>query len=232
MILILVALSTLVSCALLRPSAKSQREQDRQQIQAELSQEASLAEDREKLADLRREIPAEKQKENDELALQLKLMGQSTEQPHLLRQKFQFLVQKRRTAFRQKTQKLRDEFRTQETRRREDFFAAQKSKRDIFFRRKRDSKQNREFFAGQEKERQRFATEERERRMNFESELSAESKDFNSYMRERQNEFNEQFRLYSKKFSERPKASKAVTGEINEFKRLQEVPATPLGTED
>ncbi len=218
-------------CALRRDPMKDIRD-DRRKIEETLEGEVSLKADREKLAELRKEIPEDKQKSNDELALFLNLMGQGTEPPHIVREKFQALVQKRRSAFREKVQQLRDDYKTEETRRRDEFLKDLKLKRDAFLKRRRDSKANREFFADQEKQRNRFFADERERRRSFESELNAQSKDFDSYMRERTKEFNELFRLYSKKYSEKPKEKKAVTGDVSDFEKLKTIETTPLGTEN
>lgn len=230
--LVLFALSTLSSCAGKKKSPQAVRAEDRHTIETELAQESSLKADREQLAELRKNVPPEKQKENDELALQLNVMKQGTEQPNLVRERFSAMVQKKRSAFRQKAQDLRDDYRKEETRRREDFMNAQRSKRESFMKRKPNSKDTRDFLGDQERERQRFYGDERDRRQNFEAEMGAKSRDFDSYMRERQAEFNEQFRLYSKKYSERPKERKAVTGEEDEFQRLRDMQGTPLGTED
>ena len=225
---------SLVSCKSGNPRAD--READRKNIQDTLSEEMSLKADRDHLAELRKDIPAETKKANDELALFLGMMKQGTEQPNLVRERFQVLVQKKRQSFREKTVKLRDDFRSAETKRREKFLGEQKSKRDSFTRSKRDHKESREFFSQQDKDRQAFFADERDRRQNFESEMRAQSKDFESYMRERTNEFNEQFRIYSKKLSEKPKDQKAVTGEDgtsgNPFQKLDDAQASPLGTEN
>lgn len=206
------------------------RADDRAKIQQELGQEMSLQEDRDALKDLRREVPAETQKANDELALYLGLIKQGTESPQNVRDKFNNLVLKKRATFREKVESLRNKFRDDETKKREKFMGDQQSKRDAFLRKKRDYKDRNEFMNDLEKDRLKFFADERSRRSNFESEISAQSKDFDSYMRERQKQFDEQYRIYSKKFSERPKEKKAVTGD--EFKRLDEAPASPLGTED
>lgn len=207
-------------------------EQDRKKVKAELTSEQSKRAHLEQLAELRKEIPVDKQKQSDELSLQIQMMNQASEQPHLVRERFAIMVDKKRTAFNQKIKKLRDNYRAEETKRREEYLRKQKAKRDAFIGSKREFKESRQFFADQEKDRLRFVSDERDRRQSFESEIVAQSKDFDSYIREKQNQFNEQFRLYSKKYSERPKETKAVTGDENEFRKLKEMPAIPLGTED
>lgn len=227
--LILLLLPLLAACVS-RNRAAAHRAEDRKNIHEELNEEMSLKADRENLDDIRKDIPAETKKQNDELALFLDLMNQGTENPQMVRDKFQMMVQKKRASFRDKVAKLRENYREEETKRRDQQLDQAKSKRDSFFKRKRDSKASREFFAQSEKDRLAFASDERERRQAFESELNSQSKDFDSYMRERQKEFDEQYRLYSKKFSEKPKDKKAATGD--EFKRLESTPASPLGTEN
>lgn len=228
-ILILFAF-VITGCMSRRPAPEKVRQQDRDQVKKELEQEMSLKEDRASLSNLRTEVPAETQKSNDELALFLNLIKQGNENPQNVRDKFNALVMKKRQAFREKVEKLRGKFRDDETKKREDFLKDQQKKRDSYLRKKHDPKDQREFLADMEKDRQQYFGDERARRSSFESEVSAQSKDFDSYMHERQKEFDEQYRIYSKKFSEKPKDKKAVTGD--EFKRLDDSPAAPLGTDN
>ena len=225
--LILLLALTLVSCQTASTNDADARAADREKIKSEL--EVSLKSDREQLSELRKEIPEDKQKSNDEMALFLSLMKQGTE-PNLVREKFSSIVSKKRTSFRAKVTRLREDFRKEETRKREDFLKEHKTRREDFAKSKHDQKANREFFSEQDKLRQRYFADERDRRQSFESELNAQSKDFESYMRERTNEFNEQYRLYSKQFSEKPKEKKAVTGEAGGFDKLKNMDASPLGT--
>lgn len=213
------------------PASSSNRLDDRETVEKTLSGEMSLKADREQLSEMRKDVPKEKQKSNDELALYLNLMKQGTEQPQMVRDKFTVLAEKRRSSFREKVQKLRDNYRRDETKRRDEYLDTLKTKRADYLKSKHKPEELREFFSTQDKDRQSFFADERDRRSSFESEVSGHSKDFDSYMREKMNEFNEQYRLYSKKFSEKPKDKKAVTGDAD-FKRLDDVPTKPLGTED
>ena len=227
-LLILFSFFQLLTIACAQP-ASEKRAEDRQTVVKELSGEMSLKEDREQLKELRREIPVEKQKSNDDLALYLNLMKAGTENPQMVRDKFAVLTEKKRVTFRERVQTLRDNYRRDEIKRREEYLDGQKLKRTEYLAKKRTPEEMREFFAGQDKQRQSFFAEERDRRKSFESDVLSQAKDFESYMRLKTAEFNEQYRLYSKKFSERPKDKKAVTGEANDFKRMKEMPATPLG---
>lgn len=214
------------------PNLQKDMARDRENVQKELQSEMSLKADREKLQELRQEIPPEKQKSNDELALYLGLMRQGTEQPQVVRDKFNVLVERKRTSFREKVQRLRENYRRDEAARRDTFLEEQKSERSSFQGSKHKPNETRDFFSKQDHHRQNFFADERARRSNFESDVTAQSRDFDSYMREKVNEFNEEYRLYSKKFSERPKDKKAVTGETSGIKGMDDVPAMRLGTED
>ena len=210
---------------------RSSIEADRKSVHDELDEEMSLKADRDELAELRKQIPEETRVANDELALNLQLMKQGAERPDVVHSKFSSLVEKRRTSFRKKVQKLRDDYRNYETKRRDAFLNSQKLKRSNFNSVKRTTEETKEFFAAQDKARQNFFADERDRRANFESEMTAQSRDFDSYMREKHNEFNEQYRLYSKSYYEKKKDKKAVTGD-SEFKRIDDVPAKEMKTEE
>lgn len=233
----MIAVLSLVGCA--HPgstssdaTASKNREADRERIHEQLNGEMSLKADRDELADMRKQIPAEKQKSNDELALYLQLMKQGKEQPQMVRDKFTSLVEKRRSSFRDKVQHLRETYRRDEEKRRDEFLDSQKKQRTAFTAAKRTPDEMKDFFGTQDTNRKVFFADERDRRTSFESEISAQSKDFESYMREKVNEFNEQYRLYSKQFSERPVEKKAVTGEgtDNDYKRIEQIPAKPIGS--
>lgn len=221
----------LASCA--HTSRQAIRDGDRADVQKELSGEMSLKADREALAEMRKGIPEEKRKSNDELALYLQLMKQGTENPEIVRNKFSSLVEKKRQSFRDKVQKLRASYSKSEAKRRDEYLNSQQQKRKGYVATKRKPDEMREYFAQQDKDRQSFFADERDRRANFESEINGQSKDFDSYMREKMNEFNEQYRLYAKQFSERSKDKKAVTEETGkpDFKKMDSLPTKPLGTD-
>src|SRR4051812_45228558 len=111
-ITIIAALLLTAGCA--QTGGHSSRDDDRRKIQNELSGEMSLKADRDQLAEMRKQIPAEKQKSNDELALSLNLMKQGSEQPSVVRDKFTTLVEKKRSSFRDKITKLRESYRQSE----------------------------------------------------------------------------------------------------------------------
>ncbi len=206
------------------------RADDRKKVEDELSGEMSLKADREQLKDMRKEIPQERRKTNDELALYLQLMKQGTEQPENVRDKFTTIVQKKREGFREKVARLRENYHRSEQKRRDEYLEEQKAKRDHFMSSKHKSNETQEFYSDQDRDRQDFFSGERSRRQSFEAEIDSQSKDFDSYMREKNNEFNEQYRIYAKAFSDKEKQKKAA--ERGEFNQMDQAPAKHLGTED
>ncbi|MCB0383994.1 MAG: hypothetical protein KDD43_01275 [Bdellovibrionales bacterium] len=170
-----------------------------------LDEEISLKADRSHLADLRKDIPEEKQIENDEKALMLELMGQLKLHPSKVRSKWGDLVRKKREQHRRNVKKWRDEYTRKEKQRREDFLAKAKDEREDFKKTKVDREQSKRFYAEQDRKRRDFFADERDKRKDFESEVKAQSKEFDSYVRERDREFNEQHRHYSKRWADQEK---------------------------
>lgn len=181
------------------------------QVRDQLEAEVSLKADREELSKIRHEIPAQKQKTNDELALMLQLMGEVKLKPSEVSSRFQNQLQKRRSEFREKVSRLRADYRVQEAQRKEDFLKKQKEERDSqktsFLKKEARAR----FYSDHEKRAQDFFANERNRRRDFESEIETQSKDFDSYMKEKQKEFFEQHRLYSKRFSDVEKETRKQT---------------------
>src|SRR5690606_31305715 len=93
---------------------KSQIQADQEKISGTLGAEISLKEDREKLAELRKEIPEDQQDANDELAQMTKLMAAPTTNPSRFREQYQRLTQKKRKTFQNKVKKLRTDFTKEE----------------------------------------------------------------------------------------------------------------------
>ena len=200
------------------------------QVREELAQEISLKADREELAELRQQVPAEKKEANDELALLLNLMGEVKLRPSEVQARYQSLTLKRRDQFRKKADKLRADFRKEEAKRKEKFLKEQGVARKDFKPPKGDRAASKEFFAEQDHKRREFFDGEKDRRKDFESELTTQSKDFDSYMREKQKEFSEQLRLYSKRFSEVEKEKRELEQAKREAERFgKKAAAHPSG---
>ena len=66
----------------------------------ELNEEISLKSDRERLAELRKDIPKEQQVQNDELSMDLELLAKADKKPTRIRSEFQRQLSKLRNNFR------------------------------------------------------------------------------------------------------------------------------------
>lgn len=169
--------------------------------------EVSLTSDQKAVEDLRKNVPPEKRKENDELAIILSLMGEIKLEPSTIREKYDRLMRKRREDFRRTQQKEREVYSREERKRREEFLATQKKERDAFKARKADREATQNFFAEQELKRKDFFANEREKRSEFESSSREKNNDFNANMREWQQTFTQELRVYSQRHREWKKAN-------------------------
>lgn len=193
-------------CASEAAKQKAAMTADRQHVKETLGPEISLKSDREQLDTLRKDIPEKKKAANDELAFFLNQTTELKEPPTVLRERFQSLVQKKRSRFNEDVDRLRKNYDRDEKRRRDDFSEEQSDKRDRFKRKsKPSSEQTRQFFSDLDKERLDFYSREHDRRKDFEDEIKDQSANFNAYMKERSDEFVEQMRLYGKRFEEAKK---------------------------
>lgn len=169
----------------------------------------SLKEDRKHLTKLRKEIPAEVQQENDELAFMLNRLGEHvTDEPNKIRSKFDKEVRKKREKFRKKYKKVRTKYSKDERRRREDFSKAQKKARKTYLKDKHTSDERKEFFSDQADKRKDFFESEREKRKEFESDMRQKSNDFNSEMKETIRQFYQEWGIYSRKHRHNKKLKK------------------------
>jgi hypothetical protein len=210
--------------------------------------ELSLASDRSQIEQLRKDIPEEIRKENDEMALILNLLKSEEEEPNRLRERFNKVMRDRREIHDRELRRKRDEFSRSDRKAREEFIATQKSERDEFMRRgQRSAEERREFFDSQDVKRKDFFSAAADQRKVFESEQSAVRRDFEAEARERANRFTEELRVYSNRFYERKKAEalkgrirqkesdSTVTGSAQrptwerEFEAIPKTPPTPLG---
>jgi hypothetical protein len=157
--------------------------------QSTLDQEISLSDDRKHLEELRKDIPEDTKKENDELAFILKLFEDKKRKPNQIRQEFN----RRLSSYRKKKQKyfkkLNKEYSKQEKTQRKSFLAQSKKKRDEFLK-KESSKQDRDDFFKEERSlNDEFFSEEREKRRDFESEVRAQQREFEQELNDRRKDF-------------------------------------------
>ncbi len=206
---------------------------DREKIQSVLNEEVSLSTDRKEIESLRSEIPEETRRENDELAFITELMAEPKTHPSRLRQRYQYVTQKKREDFRRKVKKLRDDFKKEETKRRGSFLKIAQEKRSQINPKELDRKEVQQRYKELDEERREFFSSERDRRKNFESELNAHSKDFNDEMRMKGREFSDQITQYTRRYNayqrEQKEKSKVKRSTIkNEFEEMRNVPSEPL----
>lgn len=223
--------------------------------------EYSLKSDRSALDELRDQVPEDRRRENDELALVLKDMAGDKTTPSKVRSKFNKVMRRKRNKFRKDMRRHRDNFRDQERERRDKFLEAQKDKREEFKERyKADRDEMNKFYNRIRAERKDFFAEQRERRKEFEEVARQKQKDFDAYLREKRRDFNEEHRAYSKRFYERKKANRLKkrmekkkskgsylrrqgnrqTSQLDpeskkaleEFKKIPKSPGQQLGTDD
>lgn len=203
LILNLVALA-LTGCqvATTRPELADEEKAEEPRV----SDEYSLKADRAKFAELRKDIPVEKQNENDEQALTASLLGTGERPPSEIREKFDRLMRKKRENFRKDREKIRTTYSRDEKKRREAYLDQLKEQREEFRSSKHSADEGRKFYSEIEEKRRDFFYEEREKRSDFESDHREKQKDFEDYMREKQNEFQQELRAYTRRYDERQKA--------------------------
>jgi hypothetical protein len=218
--------AALAGCAHRSTRTQDPIQQDREKIKQTLSSEISLAKDRAELAELRKNIPEDTQRENDELALIAPLMAQPQVEPSRIRQQFQYAVQKKRETFSRKVKKLRDDFTKEERKERDAFLKTAQEKRKAVDPKKMERSEINERYKELDKERRDFFSEQRERRKSFEAEINAQTKDFNDYMRDKSRDFNDQIREYTRRYNDMKKSEKEKRQ--SEFEMMKTIPSEPL----
>lgn len=185
-----------ISCAS-KPSEPMPSESVRSQLQKEIR----LSDDNQQISELRKSLPEQKRRDNDDLAEYLKKIELAQKDPDRARNEWSQLIQKRREKFRDATNKLRETYSADERKRREDFTKEQNKKKDELRNRKLKPQASQEAFAKLGEEQREYFNNERLRRKDFEAEVQVQMKDFEHMVRERQQAFNEQLRAYKKKES-------------------------------
>ena len=176
------------------------------------SNEVSLSEDRSKLDELRKELPGDKKKENDELAMLLSSLNPGASEMVLpsyeISSRFNRIMQKKRDEFQRKLKTERDEFSRLEKSSREKFLQDQKSERDSFNRSKKNADDRRSFTDSQSQKRDAFFADSREKRMSFEEQIRTKQKDFEFLTRTKTSDFNQLLKAYNDDIKERAKIKK------------------------
>ncbi len=167
------------------------------------SEEISLKADRSSLDDLRKEVPEEKRRENDELALILQVMNAKDKKPHEIREKFSSIMRKKRDEFYRSQRRTREDFTRRERDERDKFGKEQKETSDRFYRHKPSSEERRNFSQDHSSRQQKYYSDSRERRQAFEEEMRSKEKDFSALLSEKNKEFEEHFKEYQKYYREK-----------------------------
>lgn len=207
-LLILMSLFTLAGCASKESGAISSS--------SESSGELSLAEQKNEIEELRKNIPEDKRRENDKLKDILTLMHNPQLSPEVMRERFNRVTQRLREGHRRDTQRARDEFNKTQKNERNEFQKKAKEKRDEFTKRKRSSEERKEFFAEQDQERRKFNADQNDKRDLFYSDAKIKNDDFMQGLKDQTSEFNAQLKAYSVKYREKQEAArKAKTSDSN-----------------
>ena len=201
-ILLFVSLFGLQSCS------SNEKASERTEKGVSVDDKYRISSDRQTLAEIRKDIPPEVQKNNDELAYIFQLMSEMRYSPSEVREKFNSAVRKKRDVFQKDMQRKRDEYNKAEKSQRETFTQDQNQQRNEFKRERADRDRTKDFFAKLEEQRKTFYSENRQKRDEFESDVRVQRKDFEDYIREKNNEFNQEHRAYTKRFDEAKKDKK------------------------
>jgi chromosome segregation ATPase len=174
-----------------------------------IQQEVSLTSDREKLSELRKDMPEPVQEENDELKFILDFFQDIRKNPSRIRQEFDRIVRRKQDKLRKSLQKQRKKFTKQERKDREDFLKKLKEEREEFLKSEANTKEGRkEFFDKQDEQRKEYFADAREKRKDFESQVSAIQKDSYAYFRDKRKQFSEEMRIFQRRQREWKKEQK------------------------
>lgn len=172
-----------------------------------------LLKDREAFEEIRKQVPADKKIENDELAFILQWMNEEKRPPSEVREKFNTAARKKRDLFQKDMKKIREAYVKQERKDREAFTKEQAKVRKDFVGNKPSREERKEFFDELDSKRKDFHTQQREKRDEFEADMRDKRKNFEDYMHEMTAQFNQEHRAYSKRYEE-AKKQKAVDSEM------------------
>lgn len=176
----------------------------------------SLSADREKLEELRKDIPEETKIRNDEEAFIQQLVNEVKRPPADVRRAFDSAVRKKRHEMDRDLQRLRKDFSAQEKKERDAFLKEQTRARQEFLRGKPTKEARTEFFREQDEKRRTFFSDAREKRNDFESQVRERRKEFEDRVRARTNEFNQEMRAYTRKYNDmKREKEKAQREELN-----------------
>lgn len=193
---------TIAGCQQAPPTKKPERP-----ATTPISDEVSLKADRSQYDEMRKEVPEDVRRSNDELAFVQGLINQGDEEPGKIREKFSKVVHDRREKFDKAAHKRREDFNVKEKRDRDDFLKKAQKDRDDFLgkNKKLRSEKRKEFFDDQDTHRQSFFAGQRDARNEFEAQETEARRTFEAYMTEKTNQFNSDMREYTTTYYDRRK---------------------------
>ena len=219
----------------------------------------TLSGDREEMETYRNEVPENRRRENDELALVMGGMSGYEKTPSQVREEFDSLLRKRREKFQNGLQREREDFTKVERKSREDFLKAQSDQRKEFMSTKHQKEEQSEFHRALDDKRKEYMGNQREKRDDFESDVRERRKNFEDYVRGKRIQFEQEYRSYVKKYNEhktaesdkkrrqeeqerkaadgsgeKPRSAAGTDAEAlrNELRQFDQVPGSKLGTDD
>jgi len=166
-----------------------------------------LKSDRQKLEELRKDIPQDKKNQNDEEALFAQYFSELKREPSYIREQFSKLVSKKRDVFDKDLRKERDSFSKREQKDREEFLKNQDRLKKKFSKEKKTREESNEFYKNLNDKRNEYFSTAREKRDDFEADVRDRRKNFEDYVREKQNDFNQQIKDYTLKYNELKKST-------------------------
>lgn len=169
-----------------------------------------LMEDREKIEELRKDIPVEKRKENDEIAFNLQWMNEIRLNPSDIRSKFSQHLSRKRNLFNKDMTTARTEFSKEEKRKRDEFNQMMNQERATIARRHKNSKSKKELLDELDYKRKDFSAKQKLERDTFEEEVRDKKKAFEDYWKQRSDSFNADLKAYTLEFNEKKKVEKQI----------------------
>lgn len=165
----------------------------------------SLQADRDSFAELRKDIPPDVKKENDEKAFLDQLVADESRHPSEIQNQFTKVMNKKRDLFNKDMNKVREQFNEQQKKARDSFAEEQSHLRNDFARQKNTSAERKDFFDKLEAKRKDFYSQQKEQRDQFEADFRDKRKNFEDYVRAKNLEFNQLHRDYGRRYQERKK---------------------------
>lgn len=167
---------------------------------SEYPSEVSLKGDQAKIEALRKGIPLEVKKENDQLKAELHRWKVGKTKPEVLRSRFRAGISKLRQKKSRQWKRMRKDFSRQQKDERTAFYKEQKKVREKFLSTKPESEARSEFRRRQGEERDRFRADQRAYRDQFNADLRDKRKAFQQEMKDRWTEFRQEYPEYQRNY--------------------------------